>query len=299
MLSLCASAPLRSETNDKTMYGTEEHHFYTMAHILDQILAHKRLEVAERKTLYPTALLERSLHFAAPVVSLRAYLTRPDALGVIAELKRASPSKGIINQYVSVERTSIGYMQAGASALSVLTDERFFHGSNDDLKAARKFNYCPILRKDFTVDEYQIIEARSIGADAILLIAAALAAADVARLAAFARQLGLEVLLEVHNADELRRSLDAAAEDVTVVGVNNRDLQTFSVSLGTSLELAEQIPASTVKISESGISTAADVHRLRKAGFQGFLIGEQFMRHSRPEQACAEFIRSIKTARAA
>jgi indole-3-glycerol phosphate synthase len=268
-----------------------------MAQILDQILAHKRLEVAERKTLYPTALLERSLHFAAPVVSLRAYLTRPEASGVIAELKRASPSKGIINQYVSVERTSIGYMQAGASALSVLTDERFFHGSNDDLKAARKFNYCPILRKDFTVDEYQIIEARSIGADAILLIAAALAPADVARLAAFARQLSLEVLLEIHNADELHRSLDAAAEYVTVVGVNNRNLQTFSVSLDTSLELAEQIPASMVKISESGINTAADAHRLRQAGFQGFLIGEQFMRHSRPEQACAEFIRKVSILR--
>jgi indole-3-glycerol phosphate synthase len=263
--------------------------------ILDKIIAHKQNEVAERKTLYPAALLERSIYFASPVVSLKKYILRPDKTGIIAEIKRASPSKGMINEYVSIERTSIGYMQAGASALSVLTDEQFFKGKNDDLKAARKFNYCPILRKDFTVDEYQIIEAKSIGADAILLIAAALQPAQILTLAKFAASLGLETLLEVHNADELQRSMN---EYVTVVGVNNRDLQTFAVSLDTSLQLAEQIPSGVPKVSESGIASAKDYHTLKQAGFNGFLIGEQFMRHSRPEKACADFVREIQSSTA-
>jgi indole-3-glycerol phosphate synthase len=262
--------------------------------ILDEIIAHKHTEVAQRQALYPRALLEKSLYFSSPVVSLRGYLTRPDKTGIIAEIKRASPSKGMINEHVSVERTSIGYMQAGASALSVLTDEKFFKGSNADLKTARRFNYCPILRKDFTVDEYQIIEAKSIGADAILLIAAALAPERLRTLAQTAQDLGLEVLLEVHNADELDRSMSAAAPQVNVVGVNNRDLHTFAVSLDTSEKLAERIPASVAKVSESGIKSAADAHRLRRAGFDGFLIGEQFMQHSRPEKACADFVAALR-----
>jgi indole-3-glycerol phosphate synthase len=174
----------------------------------------------------------------------------------------------------------------------VLTDTKFFQGSNDDLKAARKFNYCPILRKDFTIDEYQILEAKSIGADAILLIAAVLTADEIKRLSAFAHSLGLEVLLEVHSSEELARSL---CDDVDVVGVNNRDLQTFAVSLETSERIASEIPNALVKISESGIKTAQDIHRLRSAGFQGFLIGEEFMRHSRPEEACANFIREMRS----
>lgn len=260
--------------------------------ILDEIIAYKRTEVQERKELYPTKLLEKSLYFLSPAVSLKKYLLRPDKSGIIAEIKRASPSKGVINKYVSIERTSIGYMQAGASALSVLTDSKFFQGSVDDLKAARKFNYCPILRKDFMVDEYQIIEARSIGADAILLIAAALSSDEIKRFSAFAHSLGLEVLLEVHNNEELHRSI---CDDVDIVGVNNRDLQSFSVSLEVSERLAGEIPSSVVKISESGISSAQDVHRLRSAGYQGFLIGEQFMRHSRPEEACAQFIKEVRS----
>jgi indole-3-glycerol phosphate synthase len=262
--------------------------------ILDDILAHKHIEVEERKQLYPIALLEKSIYFTSPVVSLRHYLTRPDKSGIIAEIKRASPSKGIINQYVSIERTSIGYMQSGASALSVLTDEKFFKGTNNDLTTARKFNYCPILRKDFTVDEYQIIEAKSIGADAILLIAAALSPKRLRQLAESAQKLGLEVLLEVHNTEELERSLASAAEWISVVGVNNRDLKTFDVSLEASERLAEHIPAHYVKVSESGIKSAVDALRLKRAGFHGFLIGEQFMQHSRPEKACAEFVRELR-----
>jgi indole-3-glycerol phosphate synthase len=262
--------------------------------ILDEIIAHKRTEVQNRKELYPTKLLETSLYFSSPAVSLKKYLLRKDKSGIIAEIKRASPSKGVLNKHVSIERTSIGYMQAGASALSVLTDAKFFHGSSDDLKAARKFNYCPILRKDFTVDEYQILEAKSIGADAILLIAAVLSPDEIKRFGAFAHALGLEVLLEVHSGEELARSL-SAADTVDIIGVNNRDLQSFSVSLEISESLASEIPSGMVKISESGIRTAQDVHRLRSAGYHGFLIGEQFMRHSRPEEACRAFVREIRS----
>ncbi len=262
--------------------------------ILDEIVAHKRTEVQHRKELYPTKLLETSLYFSSPAVSLKKYLLRKDKSGIIAEIKRASPSKGVLNKHVSIERTSIGYMQAGASALSVLTDAKFFHGSSDDLKAARKFNYCPILRKDFTIDEYQILEAKSIGADAILLIASVLSPDEIKRFGIFAHSLGLEVLLEVHSGEELARSL-SAADTVDIIGVNNRDLQSFSVSLETSERLASDIPSGMVKISESGIRTAQDVHRLRSAGYQGFLIGEQFMRHSRPEEACRAFVREIRS----
>src|SRR3954468_733795 len=139
--------------------------------ILDQIISHKRKEVDERKSLYPLKLLEKSIYYNSPVVSLKKYLLREDKVGIIAEIKRKSPSRGMINQHVSIERTSIGYMQAGASALSVLTDKEYFGGTNEDLNTARKFNYCPILRKDFFIDEYQIYEAKSIGADVVLLIA--------------------------------------------------------------------------------------------------------------------------------
>ncbi|MCS6807358.1 MAG: indole-3-glycerol phosphate synthase TrpC [Bacteroidota bacterium] len=260
--------------------------------ILETIVAHKRRELHERKELYPVKLLEKSLYFTSPTVSLKKYLLRPDKSGIIAEIKRASPSKGTINKYVSIERTSIGYMQAGASALSILTDAQFFRGSNYDLEAARKYNYCPILRKDFTLDEYHIIEARSIGADAILLIAAILTPHDIKRLAAFAQSLGLEVVLEVHNQQELHNSM---CEYIDIVGVNNRDLTTFLVSLNTSETLIHDIPQDCVKISESGINSPQAAHRLKILGYQGFLIGEQFMRHSRPELACKAFIRELRS----
>jgi len=255
--------------------------------ILEKIVEQKKIEVAERKSLYPVKLLEQSIFFASPTVSLKRYVQRKDLSGVIAEIKRKSPSKGVINPYVSIERTSIGYMQAGASALSVLTDNDFFGGSNEDLMVARKFNYCPILRKDFTIDEYQIIEAKSIGADAILLIAAILEPSQVKQLASFAHAMGLEVLLEVHAADELDPALFSK---IDLVGVNNRDLKSFEVSLDVSRKLAGLIPKEVVKISESGISSPESIHELREIGFDGFLMGENFMKHSRPEIAAREFI---------
>ncbi|MDH4092756.1 MAG: indole-3-glycerol phosphate synthase TrpC [Cyclobacteriaceae bacterium] len=255
--------------------------------ILDQIIAHKLTEVASSKSLYPTKLLEQSIYFGTQTVSLRKYIQREDKSGIIAEIKRKSPSKGVINQHVSIERTSIGYMQAGASALSVLTDKHFFGGSNDDLSLARKFNFCPILRKDFTIDEYQIIEAKSIGADAILLIAAVLAPARLKSLSNLAHSFGLEVLLEVHDEEELKANLEAGAD---LIGVNNRNLKTFEVSIEISKQLAELIPENTVKVSESGIESVNTIVELKGHGFEGFLMGQNFMQHSRPEVACKAFI---------
>jgi indole-3-glycerol phosphate synthase len=259
--------------------------------ILDEIIAHKKKEVEERKSLYPVKLLEKSIYFSSPTVSLKKYIQRPDKSGVIAEIKRKSPSKGVLNKNVSIERTSIGYMQAGASALSILTDNKFFGGSNDDLTTARKFNFCPILRKDFTIDEYQVIEAKSIGADAILLIAAALEPKTAEKLATFAHALGLEVLLEVHDEDELKQS---SGVDADLVGVNNRSLKTFEVSVDVSKRLAALIPGGKVKVSESGLSDPAVIGELKKFGYEGFLIGETFMKHGRPEEMAMEFIRQLK-----
>lgn len=261
--------------------------------ILDQIIEFKRKEVTERKSLYPVKLLEQSIYFSSPTVSLKKYLLREDKSGIIAEIKRKSPSKGIINPHVSIERTSIGYMQAGASALSILTDKQFFGGSNEDLTTARKFNFCPILRKEFVIDEYQITEAKSIGADAILLIAAVLSSEEVEKFTAFAHSLGLEVLLEVHNEMELNSNLNA---DVDLIGVNNRNLKTFELNIETSKRLASMIPDRVIKVSESGIESPEAIIELKKYGFKGFLIGQTFMQNSRPEQAAMEFIKELKKA---
>jgi indole-3-glycerol phosphate synthase len=259
--------------------------------ILDKIIAHKKKEVAELKSLFPIKLLEQSIYYNNPVVSMKKYVTHPEKTGIIAEFKRRSPSRGQINSSAQVERTSIGYMQAGASALSILTDREFFGGSNKDLTLARKFNFCPILRKDFVIDEYQIIEAKSIGADCILLIAAALEADRLKELARFAHQLNLEVLMEVHDEPELERSTN---EHLDLIGVNNRSLKTFEVSLDTSLKLIDKIPRQFVKIAESGISVPATLVELKKAGFDGFLIGESFMKSSRPHQAAYNFMNEYR-----
>jgi indole-3-glycerol phosphate synthase len=193
-------------------------------------------------------------------------------------------------KHLSVEKLSLGYMQAGASALSILTDKPFFGGTKEDLQTARRFNYCPILRKDFIIDEYQIVEAKSIGADVILLIAAALSPEKTRALATAAHALGLEVLLEVHSAEEIEAHV---CSEVDLVGVNNRNLSTFSVSIDTSFELAERIPNQFTKISESGISTPDAIKQLKALGYRGFLIGEAFMSNPRPEMACRELIEAL------
>lgn len=259
--------------------------------ILQEIITYKAQEVSARKEIKPAKLLESSIYFETPVVSMTSYLKRPDLQGIIAEIKRKSPSAGMIHEYIDVEELSIGYMQAGASALSVLSDEKYFGGSNEDVTKARKFNYCPILRKDFIIDPYQVIETKSIGADCLLLIAAALDPGTCRDLAKLARELGLEVLLEVHNKSEIESHVN---EYVNLIGVNNRDLRNFSTSIGPSVELAAHIPIEFVKISESGITSAADIMELRSHGYRGFLIGGYFMSHAHPEEVCARLIRELQ-----
>ena len=259
--------------------------------ILDEIIAYKRKEVEERASTHPIKLLEQSLYFDSESVSLKHYIQREDKSGIIAEFKRKSPSKGMINEFANVEKISIGYMQAGASALSVLTDTHFFGGKNEDLTTARKFNFCPILRKDFTVSEYQIIEAKSIGADAILLIAAVLTKQEIQQFTTLAHQLGLEVLLEVHTQEELEKYIP----EISLVGINNRNLKTFEVDFENSIRLAQQLPSNTVKIAESGISDYKNIIELKQHGFEGFLIGENFMRTASPELECKKFIENVKS----
>ena len=259
--------------------------------ILDEIILHKRREVHERREAVPAKALEQFPNFSIAPVSMKEYIRRKDKTGIIAEFKRRSPSKGIINGDAPVGTTTRGYADAGASALSVLTDGKFFGGSNADLLEARRNNTCPILRKDFTIDEYQIIEAKAIGADAILLIAAVLQPQQSKTFAAVAHGLGLEVLLEVHNEKELEDNLRVGAN---LIGVNNRDLKTFDVSTYVSKRLAPMIPNDVVRVSESGISDPETISDLRKYGYEGFLIGENFMKHPEPEHAAIEFMKQVK-----
>ena len=262
--------------------------------ILDTIIQRKQEEVAERKSHVPEEALKHYVHFKRNAISLSQAL-RTASPGIIAEFKRKSPSKGMINATADVRETTVGYVQAGAAALSVLTDVNFFDGHDENLRLARAHNSCPILRKDFTIDEYQITEAKALGADAILLIAAALPPSRVLVLAQHAHRLGLEVLLEVHHEEELRQTAlaEAIAPFVDVVGVNNRNLKTFEVSIDTSIQLARLMPTDIVKISESGINDPAAIRTLIEHGYQGFLIGEHFMKQNDPAKACAEFIDSI------
>lgn len=259
--------------------------------ILDKIITHKKEEVAEQSSLVPIKLLEQSIYFESEIVSMKKYITRSDKTGIIAEFKRKSPSKGIINASSPVEAVTIGYMQAGASALSILTDTEFFGGKQEDLTLARKYNFCPILKKDFIIEEYQLIEAKSTGADCILLIAAALEPKRLKVLAQFAKSLGLEVLLEVHDGEELDSSIN---EYVDIVGINNRSLKSFDVSIEVSKSLVDKIPGGFVKISESGISKPETLIELKEAGFDGFLIGESFMKSIRPHQAALNFMNSYR-----
>lgn len=266
--------------------------------ILDTIVTRKREEVAALKAKTSLNELEAQPHFSRKPFSLAQSLRDKQQAGVpgiIAEFKRKSPSRGVINAVAEVKQTTTGYEKAGAAALSVLTDVDFFDGSDENLLIAREHVNCPILRKDFTIDPYQVTEAKAIGADAILLIAAILSPEEVQQLAGFAQDMGLEVLLEVHNEEELRRTaLDAKiAPFINVVGVNNRNLKNFEVSIQTSIELAKLMPKDLVRISESGISDPENIRTLMQHGYEGFLIGETFMKQPDPAKACGEFIKKI------
>lgn len=258
--------------------------------ILDTIVEKKKEEVAVAKRKTPILSLEESENFHRNCYSLRDFILDPQRTGIIAEFKRKSPSKGMINHLASVSDVTNGYADAGASALSVLTDTTFFGGFNRDLEEARKANKLPVLRKDFTIDEFQVLEAKSLGADVILLIAAILSPEKIKLLAKVAKTIGLNVLLEVHSKEELDRSL---CDELDAIGVNNRNLADFSVSLDHSFDLVDLIPDQFLKISESGISSPNTIKTLRNAGFNGFLIGENFMKEEDPGKAMKEFVQEL------
>jgi len=258
--------------------------------ILDQINEHKRTEIAAAKAAISIVELMKYPAYNNPVPSLTEFLLNPEKSGIIAEHKRQSPSKGIINGNVNLKEVVKGYELAGASAVSVLTDQKYFGGNLTDLKEATSLLSIPVLRKDFIVDEYQIHEAKAYGAAIILLIAASLTAEEIDRFAKLARELGMEVLFEVHNEEELEKISD----HVNVVGVNNRDLKTFQVDIQQSVKLAKLIPDRFIKISESGISDHETVKMLKTFGYQGFLMGENFMKEANPGEACKNFIKQIQ-----
>lgn len=257
--------------------------------ILDKIVADIRRDLILKKSVRPAREFEKSILFDRKTVSLSERI-RDTKIGIIAEHKRRSPSKPLINNSFSVEEVVKGYEQAGASGISVLTNGTYFGGSLDDLLLARASVQVPLLRKDFMVDEYQVLEAKACGADVILLIAAVLNPLEIKTLAQLAQSLQMEVLLEVHNREELEKSLHPA---LNLVGVNNRNLKTFEVNLAYSKDLSSLIPDEFVKVSESGISSVESILELSEHGFQGFLIGENFMKTDDPGNSAAHFINRL------
>ncbi len=259
--------------------------------ILDEIIAYKKTEVARQKETKPIAQLEKLPLFTTPAYSLKRFLLDSTRTGIIAEYKRKSPSKGIINDKASVAEVTAAYAGNGASGISILTDHHFFGGSIDDAITAR-INAIPILRKEFIIDEYQIIETKGLGADVILLIAAVLTPQQVKDFTMVAHGLGLEVILEIHNDKELEH----IAEAIDIIGVNNRNLKTFEVSLEQSVTLASYIPKEKIKISESGIHSIKDIEYLKGFGYKGFLIGENFMKQQDPGLAFMQFVAKLNEA---
>jgi len=262
----------------------------TLTDILERIVAYKKEEIRLAMQSVSRRELEKKEGFNRPVYSLREFLLKPEKTGIIAEFKRKSPSRGVFNDRATVQEVTCGYARAGASALSVLTDGPSFGGSADDLSEAR-FNALPILRKEFILDPYQLAESRAMGDDAILLIAACLSPRQTEMLAREARELGLEVVLEIHEEEELGQLTDC----IDVVGINNRNLRDFSVDPDRSIRLAQKLPAEIVRIAESGIRDVETLMKLRSAGFHGFLIGEQFMHAPESAFAFASFVEELKT----
>ena len=258
--------------------------------ILSRIVNKKIDELRYLKKSTPISDLENSGFFSRKNKSISSSIINKD-LGIIAEHKRKSPSKSNIKQLTSSEKIIKGYDNAGAAAISILTEKNFFDGSRNDLIEARKLTELPILRKDFIIDEYQIIESKSIGADGILLIAACLEKKEIIRLSKLAKSLDLEVLIEIHDMSEISRS---CIESVDIIGINNRNLKTFDVQIKTSLDLIKEIPEQYTKISESGISKVSDIIELKNCGFDGFLIGESFMKTEDPGLSLSKFIRKVK-----
>ena len=272
---------IQDETNLNSPSGVR-------GNILDRIIASKAVEVASRKLTTPVSALEKAPAFSLKCLSMKQSLLNSES-GIISEFKRKSPSLGWIHQDADVVDVTSGYSTAGASGISILTDLEYFGGTPLDLIAARQFITCPVLRKDFVIDEYQLFESKAMGADVILLIAAALTVKQTLELARKAHELGLEVLLEVHYAKEIGHANDY----VDMLGVNNRNLKSFEQSIQTSFDLAALIPDKFVKVSESGISKTETVKELRKVGYKGFLMGENFMKEENPAQALHNFIAEL------
>ena len=260
--------------------------------ILDIIVHHKKSEILHRKGQTPLKKLKDADYYNRETYSFSNYIKNKDRSGVIAEFKRKSPSKPMINLDANVDHIVKGYENAGASAISILTDENFFGGRSSYLSMARRITDIPILRKDFIIDSYQIHESKAIGADAILLIAEILTIDEVKELSAQANDLGLEVLMELHDAHQVEK----ISKNVQVVGVNNRDLKTFKTNIQASLDIIEILP-DICKISESGIHSSAQMIELSEAGFDGFLIGERFMATEDPVLACGQLINEYKNLR--
>jgi indole-3-glycerol phosphate synthase len=258
--------------------------------ILDKIVADKYKEVDLKKSIIPKKQLEQSVLFNRDGKSL-AQALRNSTTGIIAEHKRRSPSKQTINQNTNVGQVAISYENAGVCGMSVLTDIKYFGGSLEDLILARASVTMPLLRKEFIIDEYQILEAKAHGADVILLIGAVLSRAEIKVFSKLAKSIGLDVLLEVHNEEELKKSIMPSLD---MLGVNNRNLKTFEVSLETSKKLSNLIPEDFVKVSESGISTIEAIKDLKEFGYQGFLIGENFMKTDNPGKSAKDFINKLK-----
>lgn len=262
-----------------------------MSTILDTIVASKREEIARFKPLSPVERFEQKGFFwNFTTRSLRESLLKEGSTGIIAEFKRKSPSKGWFKpKELEVEQVVRYYNAEGAAAVSVLTDEPFFGGDLDDLIQAKVITDIPVLRKDFMVDPWQIAEAKAFGADVILLIAAILTPKEVQEMAAYARKLNLDVLLELHEPSELGHICD----ETEIIGINNRNLKTFEVDIDQSLRMAEKIPAGKLKVAESGISSVEMIRRFRNNGFNGFLIGENFMKEEDPGKAFTQFVKEL------
>lgn len=261
-----------------------------MSTILDKIVSVKRIEVEKAKGAFDVqAIPDAGALMDRTCISLKNRLMNEEGTGIIAEYKKRSPSKGWIHQDAPLEKIIPAYAES-AAGISVLTDEEFFGGHLEDLKKARSLVSLPLLRKDFMIDPFQLLQAKAFGADVILLIAAILTPREVQDLAKEAKQLGLEVLLEIHNEDELKHICD----EVDMVGVNNRNLKTFEVDIRTSLELVDRIPSDKPAVAESGITDVETIVSLKRAGFRGFLIGEQFMKQADPAIAFAALVQQLK-----
>ncbi len=257
--------------------------------ILEKIVLFKKKEVALLKEQLSTKDLEKSPHFERKIISLQERIQNSTSHGIIAEFKRRSPSKGLINGHSKPEEVIPLYEKAGVSGISILTDTHFFGGSADDILTVRPLVNTPILRKEFIVDEFQIIQAKAIGADAILLIAECLTKEEIDLFSKCAQSLGLEVLMEIHS----EQMLDKINNNISIIGVNNRNLKTFKINITKSMALFSKIPSNFIKISESGVSNIKEIRTLQEVGFNGFLIGENFMKTQNPGQTCINFINNI------